>query len=83
MRTSMLILSLLFIAHIPSSFSLNKYSKEANQPEAVQESKDALNKDSEENPFRLAKINLIWAKAKKVVNIFQYSKKLNNSFVVL
>lgn len=67
---------------MPLSFSFNKYSKEANKPEGIQENKDAWNKDSEENPFRLAKINLVWAKAKKVVNICQYSKKSQNSSVL-
>ena len=49
--------------------ALNKYSKEANQPnEPSQDNKsDEAWKDMEK-PFRLAKINLIWAKAQKVWN---------------
>jgi hypothetical protein len=47
---------------------VNKYSKEANQPEPV----EGVDKDSWKSidkPFRLAKINLIWAKAQKVLTI--------------
>jgi hypothetical protein len=48
--------------------AVNKYSKEANQPEPV----EGVDKDSWktiDKPFRLAKINLIWAKAQKVLTI--------------
>lgn len=49
------------------SEGLNKYSKEANLPktEPVEGSNQTPWKDLEK-PFRLAKINLIWAKAQKV-----------------
>ena len=50
--------------------ALNKYSKEANQPRSEElastpDFKDAAWKDAEK-PFRLAKINTVWAKAQKV-----------------
>nr|CAG4637169.1 EOG090X09CU [Ceriodaphnia reticulata] len=57
----------------PSGESVNKYSKEANQPNES----DAVNvgdKDSwksVDKPFRLAKINLIWAKAQKRLTEFK------------
>lgn len=66
MRFFLWIICLVLISLALPTSSLNKYSKEANQPEAaVEENKDTWK--HEENPFRLAKINLIWAKAKKVI----------------
>nr|CAG4640183.1 EOG090X09CU [Daphnia pulex] len=50
--------------------AVNKYSKEANQPEPV----EGVDKDSWKSidkPFRLAKINLIWAKAQKRLTEFK------------
>ena len=62
--------------------AVNKYSKEANQPEPVEvvDSKDSWK--SVDKPFRLAKVNLIWAKAQKVLkwnvkNFFPYCNELN------
>lgn len=48
----------------------NKYSKEANQPELLED----VDKESWKNmgkPFRLAKINLIWSKAQKRLTEFK------------
>lgn len=65
-RALISLLCILFFACCGAD-SLNKYSKEANQPN---EPSQDYNKDSAwkeiEKPFRLAKINLIWAKAQKV-----------------
>lgn len=64
--------------------ALNKYSKEANQPKIQDQVADTNSKDSMkdlEKPFRLAKINLIWAKAQKVIysfKIFSYAITVNN-----
>ena len=44
-----------------SSLGANKYSKEANQPSLKEDWKNL------DKPFRLAKINLIWTKAQKVI----------------
>lgn len=62
--------------------AVNKYSKEANQPDAAPVG-DKDSWKSIDKPFRLAKINLIWAKAQKVtrlaflnLNIF-----LNNTMI--
>lgn len=68
MRFSLTVFCLVFVSIARPALALNKYSKEANQPDVIEESKDIW-KD-EESPFRLAKINLIWAKAKKVYNCF-------------
>ena len=66
-RNFSLSLVLLFAIAVYTCDAVNKYSKEANQPNPPASdvnSKDNL-KDLEK-PFRLAKINLIWAKAQKV-----------------
>ena len=55
----------IFLLSLSCCQAVNKYSKEANQPDGVNvEDKDSWK--SIDKPFRLAKINLIWAKAQKV-----------------
>lgn len=58
----------LFVFLLCVSFcqAVNKYSKEANQPDIVVDEADKDAWKNLEKPFRLAKINLIWAKAQKV-----------------
>ena len=53
-------------AVITVTLAENKYSKEANQPYIKQKNKSAWTDGSEESPFRMAKINQIWTKARKV-----------------
>lgn len=48
------------------SHALNKYSKEANQQKDVVDEGDKDVWKDNDKPFRLAKVNLIWAKAQKV-----------------
>ncbi|XP_057381694.1 alpha-2-macroglobulin receptor-associated protein-like [Daphnia carinata] len=50
--------------------TVNKYSKEANQPELVLDG-DKESWKNMDKPFRLAKINLIWAKAQKRLTEFK------------
>jgi len=61
-----LFLFCIFLLSLSYCQAVNKYSKEANQPEPV-ESVDKDSWKSIDKPFRLAKINLIWAKAQKVL----------------
>nr|CAG4643342.1 EOG090X09CU [Ilyocryptus agilis] len=58
--------------------ALNKYSKEANQPSKQFESEGIVPDDNNEDawkdvdkPFRLAKINLVWVKARKRLTEFK------------
>ena len=56
--------NLLFLLLLSLTFfccaALSKYSKEANLPDETENWKNV------EKPFRLAKVNLVWAKAQKV-----------------
>nr|CAG4634914.1 EOG090X09CU [Alona affinis] len=67
-----LVISLVLLNFSVSCLALNKYSKEANQPakETVQQEQQDAWKDLDK-PFRLAKINLIWAKAQKRLTEFK------------
>lgn len=63
--------TVIFVAIFLLSFhycqAVNKYSKEANKPDIVeQDDKDSWK--TVEKPFRLARVNLIWAKAQKVIH---------------
>ncbi|XP_043189612.1 alpha-2-macroglobulin receptor-associated protein-like, partial [Amphibalanus amphitrite] len=66
MRTIALFIFLL----VTSITAENKYSKEANDPQRVEQKKGTSiwMEDREDVPFRMAKINQIWTKAKKVLS---------------
>lgn len=60
----------------------NKYSKAANQPKIVDDEVDATaDWKSIDKPFRLAKINLIWAKAQKVIWIQEFFLNFGFNFL--
>ena len=64
-----LFLFVMIFSSLSYCHAVNKYSKEANQPEPVEvvDSKDSWK--SVDKPFRLAKVNLIWAKTQKVQKV--------------
>lgn len=68
---SILVFFILFSV-ISHSLAANKYSKEANQPNSNEDWKNL------DKPFRLAKINLIWTKAQKVL---KYNFLLQANFI--
>ena len=59
---------------VSPSLGANKYSKEANQPNSNEDWKNL------DKPFRLAKINLIWSKAQKVIQIVYFGKFITLTF---
>lgn len=51
---------------IHTSVGENKYSIEANKPEHVDSSQFPISLRDLDKPFRMAKLNVLWVKAKKV-----------------
>lgn len=64
-RLQIVVLVCIFFSSVSLCHTVNKYSKEANQPELVGDG-DKESWKNMDKPYRVAKINLIWAKAQKV-----------------
>ncbi|KAI9553008.1 hypothetical protein GHT06_020895 [Daphnia sinensis] len=69
-RKGILVLFFIYFVCLSLCQTVNKYSKEANQPELVGDG-DKESWKNMDKPFRLAKINLIWAKAQKRLTEFK------------
>ena len=66
----LLIVVNLMMMMIPPTLSLNKYSQEANQKVKSKEKKsESENGAGNDKLFRMAKLNLLWEKAQKVIEI--------------
>jgi len=59
---------LLNLFYIHTSVGENKYSAEANEPKYVASSQFPTSLKDLDKPFRMAKLNILWAKAKNVSN---------------
>nr|CAG4649493.1 EOG090X09CU [Scapholeberis mucronata] len=70
-RQRSLILLLIAVSAISLCQAANKYSKEANQPEVTVNEPEETSWKTIDKPFRVAKLNLVWAKAQKRLTEFK------------